>query len=151
MAAVPIILYGSFTFADGETITGTFNGTAAYSDRHVGGGPLPPQPPVDPDYHPPGVGEGLPGGPPGIWGGPGGLPKPPAYPAHPIVIPPTPPTVDPPVPAHPIVLPPPVDPPTEPPGSGATPEGWFWHWQDPPGQWLLVYNPPGGGKPKPPG
>jgi hypothetical protein len=69
--------------------------------------------PVDPGYNPPGIGSGLPGGPPYPSQGPG-------FPTHPIVLPPggawpSPPQPPlqiwggpyyPPIPTHPIVLPP---------------------------------------------
>jgi len=144
MAAVNVTLVGTFTSADGTSVGGTFTGSMHYTDLGIGGGPAQPPlgiwGPTDPRPTPP------------IYLPPGGGGQPPGVPTHPIVIPPTPPGTDPPQPAHPIVLPPvPPDPPQQPPGSGMPPPGWSWHWQDPPGAWLLVYNPPESGKPQPPG
>lgn len=86
MAAIPVTITGVIADLHGRTITGPVKlmGEMVYSDRGVGGGPMPP-------------GEGGGGGdPPGIWGPtdprPGwGLPGPQPggpHPEHPIVYPP---------------------------------------------------------------
>jgi len=138
MAAVPVTLIGAVTYDNGTVQNVTFQGVAALSGLGVGGGPAEP--------------------PPGIWGGgnqpfptppihlgPGGEPRPPTiwppvigggpiYPTEP------PPHVD-------NTLPPvPPDPPQTPPGT-RPPEGWSWCFVG--SEWLLIYNPPGGGKPSP--
>lgn len=110
-------------------------GEAFRTDRHVGGGPIPPGP---------GGGD-----PPGIWGGPidpypdHGLPQPPG----------TWPPQRPPHPAHPIVLPPeggtpPIDPPTEPPTNPPS-ANWVWGWSPKLPGWTPVYVPGDGSKPSP--
>src|SRR5580765_5122931 len=71
MAAVPVTLIGIFTFADGHSVNGTFNGVASLSGLSVGGGPA--EPPPGYPAHPIAPG----GPPPGIWPSPG-------HPAHPI-------------------------------------------------------------------
>jgi hypothetical protein len=114
----------------------TFVGEMYYSNLGVGGGPMPGGPPL------------------GIWGGaPLPVPTPPIYyppvfpahpiagppewghqPAHPIVLPPLPPSV-PGVPTHPIVIPPPGYPahpialPPPPEGTKPPPPdgGWGYH------------------------
>lgn len=93
MAAIPVVLNGTFT-SDTGTTTGVFIGQLAYSDRGVGGGPVPPEGPVDPGYGKPGPvdpGYGIPG-PPYPGKPPGDLG---AHPEHPIYYP-EPPTEPPP-------------------------------------------------------
>lgn len=97
MAAIPVVLNGTFT-TDSGSQAGTFVGQMAYSDRGVGGGPVfPPsggdEHPEHPIYYPPGT-------------------RP--HPEHPIA------GLDP-HPEHPIVIP---DPPTEPPTNPPDAQGW---------------------------
>lgn len=119
MAAIPVVLNGTFTSDSGSQV-GTFVGTMAYSDRAPGGGPItPPSGPVDPGY---------------------GYPEKPVDPGYGI---PGPPYPDPPRPAHPIVLPdppiPPIDPPVDPPTNPPSPS---WVWGYVPGiGWKPVYVP----------
>lgn len=123
MAAIPVVLNGTFTSDAGSSV-GTFIGTMAYSDRAPGGGPIvPPSGPVDPGYgypeKPVDPGYGVPEKPPHIWGGP----------------------IDP-YPGHPLPEPP-IDPPTEPPSNPASPN-WVWGWSPkipPNGGWTPVYVP----------
>lgn len=145
MAAIPVVLNGTFT-TDSGSVNGVFQGTIAYSDRAPGGGPV----------VPPGIwggsNEGFPthpiapgGPPPGIWPGPGPLPHPehpiapggpPPKPAHPIELPP--PSIWPPgpgvdFPAHPIVIPDPGNP-VIPPGTLIN---WKTYWSEETG-WVVV-------------
>lgn len=93
MAAIPVTLAGVIADLYGRTITGPVRimGELSYSDRGVGGGPLPPgqgggggEPPGiwpgpgDPDF-PGGGGGGGDGKPPGIWGPNDPRPTPPIY------------------------------------------------------------------------
>lgn len=102
MAAIPVIVNGTWTSTDGSTQVGVLQGTMAYSDRAPGGGPItPPDSGAHPE-HP-------------IYYPPGSLP----HPEHPIVLPPDPPTE------------PPDGPPTNPPSPqwvwGYTPKfGGAW-------------------------
>lgn len=123
MAAIPVVLNGTFT-SDSGTTTGVFIGQLAYSDRGIGGGPIVPP-------------EG-----PGTW-----PPQRPPHPSHPIVTPPPnggeqppeapPPSIWPPgpgidFPSHPIVLPDPGTP--IPPGTLIT---WKAVWSEDQG-WFIV-------------
>lgn len=128
MADVPITINGVICDLYGRTITGPVKivGSMVKSGVGVGGGPIiPPEQggggPVDPGY---------------------GVPEHPADPGY-----------FPPRPAHPIVLPP--DPPTEPPTEPPTkPPSDNWVWGFVPdgsggGVWKPVYVPGGGDKPQP--
>ena len=138
MSTVPIQITGVlWDHAKKKGTKVTLMGDAAISGLVIGGGPIMPPDTTPPDPgEPPYVDIGFPIGP-----------------EHPIVIPPTPPGTDPPHPAHPIVLPPiPPDPPIDTvPPPGGPPDGWSWQWLADSSQWVLVYNPPGSGKPSPPG
>lgn len=115
MAAIPVVINGAT--GDGQPIT--IIGTMAYADRGVGGGPIPPSPPVDPGY---------------------GYPEKPVDPGYGV---PGPPYPDPPHPAHPIELPegpPPIDPPTEPPTNPPDPR-WQWGYVYSLKAWQPVYVP----------
>lgn len=148
MAAVKITINGVICDMYGRTISGPVKivGEAMYSDRGVGGGPLPggggpvdpgygyPETPVDPGY---GIPEGRP---PHIWGPtdprptppialPPGYPGAPPHVEHPIVLPPTLPD-----------LPPPPEGATKPPPSDQG--GWGYY----DGRWGYF---PGPGEPGP--
>jgi len=135
MAAIPVILNGTFTQDNGQSFNGTFQGVMGYSNLAIGGGPIPAPPgvPTHPIVPPGGYPEpGHPIVPPGGYPHPEHPivlpPYPPGVPTHPIVLPPDQPGH----PAHPIVIPdPPVDvPPDVPPGTVVKPPpesgGWGW-------------------------
>lgn len=117
MAAIPVVLNGTFTSDQGSTV-GVFQGTMAYSDRAPGGGPIVPPSGGEHPEHP-------------IFYPPGSLP----HPEHPIA------GIDP-HPEHPIQLPPdpPTEPPVEPPTNPPSPQ-WVWGFNPTLNRWLRVYVP----------
>ena len=147
MAEVPIQISGILYDLYGRTTQRVvLTGDASIQGLTVGGGPI--VPPEDVPPKPPlGIwgGGNVPMPTPPIHLGPGGEPRPPTmWPpviwGGPIIPPEPPPVVD-------NTLPPvPPDPPQTPPGT-RPPEGWSWCFVG--SEWLLIYNPPGGGKPSP--
>lgn len=117
MAAINVTLNGVIVDKFGRTISGpvAIVGELIYSDRGVGGGPMPP-------------GEG--GSPPGIWGPPGPWPTPPIHlppeGSPPGIWGPTDPRPTPPIVIPPEQVPPEYKPPTTPPPGTVTPVPGNW-------------------------
>jgi len=136
MAAVDVTISGVIYDKTARTMRPVvIMGEASLTGLGVGGGPMPPQGPVDPGYSPPWA--QVPDQPPGqpgvpihpIWGPPGFNPPGPGMPPG--------------IGGGPIIpdLPPPIDQPPPP------ADKWSWRYSDDYG-WVLV-PPGGGGKPQP--
>ena len=109
MGTVPVtingVMYPKGRSGNDAPVPCTIVGQAWISDLSVGGGPMPPQGPVDPGYSPPWAQAPVDPGYSPPWA------QVPARPAHPIVLPPDlPPEVTPPEPGSPPVIIPGVKP-----------------------------------------